>query len=208
MNGIASAAVVFAKVPGLGIAKSRIAATHGQETAEQVYAELLGATARIVSPLPHHVAFTGADAPGPLKDIFGTASSFFQQCDGDLGKRIQHAFQHLFGQGYREVCALGCDCPSTQSSDITAALAEVRSGTDVVLGPASDGGYYLIALTRGKDYVFSVSGWGTSKLLGETVAAIRRHGDSYKLLRELTDIDMMADYQAWKCHSPEKGADT
>ncbi len=198
-----SAVIVFAKVPGLGISKSRIAASHGQAAADTVYDELLRATSLLVAGLPYHVAFTGSSDPHSLATVFTGALSFFEQRGRALGERLGHAFSHMFELGFTEVCAIGCDCPHMTPGDIREALRTLQSGSDVVVGPAHDGGYYLIGTRPRNDYVFSVCGWETPALLEQTLGVIARQGASHTLLRQLSDIDSMEDYTAWK-----KGADT
>ncbi len=196
VNG--AAVLVFAKIPGLGIAKSRIAATEGPLRAAEIYNELLHVTAGQVHTVPHAVAYTGSDAPGELKSIFPSAFAFIPQEGKDLGRRLRSAFEHLFDRGTRCVIAVGCDCPLMHPDDLISALRSLESGYDVVLGPSEDGGYYLTGCTRRALDIFSAVSWGSAMLLRETYDIIERNGFRSTELRTLYDIDTMEDYRRWK----------
>lgn len=193
-----SAVLVFAKVPGLGIAKSRIAATEGTVKAAEIYQELLLVTAEQVHDVPHAVAYTGSDTPGALNSIFSSAFEFIPQRGQDLGHRLRNAFEDLYIRGTRSVIAVGCDCPIMRPFDITSAVRSLESGYDVVLGPSEDGGYYLAGCTRHAVAIFSALSWGSARLLRETYDIIERNGFRSKELRTLYDIDTMEDYTRWK----------
>jgi len=193
--------VVFAKVPGKGIAKTRIAQSHGAETAARVYKELLTATASSVGDVEHHIAFTGSDRPGELMAVFPEARSFFPQNGENLGARLTAAFRYLYNRGYDGVCAVGCDCPWLSPDDCRAALRALDQGNEVVIGPASDGGYYLVGCRHNALDVFTARQWGRSGLFQETMGIISSRDYSFTLLRELGDVDYMKDYQQWKAKS-------
>ena len=190
--------LVFAKVPGLGIAKSRLARAWGVERAEAIYSELLGCTAEAVKSLHHGIAYTGAEDPGALRDSFPRASSWIPQRGDTLGDRLRNACADAFSGGRECVCAIGCDCPELHESDIHDALKRLRDGNDVVLGPASDGGYYLVACTRAGLVVFSATGWGQASLCAETVDIANAHGLRTSLLDVKSDVDEPSDYLHWK----------
>jgi rSAM/selenodomain-associated transferase 1 len=196
-NNFSPAVIVFAKVPGLGIAKSRIAANCGQAVAEKIYLELLGETARAVGRLSYHVAFTGQADPGRLRDLFTNAGSFFPQHGATLGDRLTNACRQLF-ETQTHLCVVGCDCPSLRTIDIEAAFAALEADADAVIGPAHDGGYYLAGCSPRSIAVFSATGWSTHKLFEETMEIIRQNGYRYRLLPRYADIDTIADYFTWK----------
>jgi len=190
--------IIFAKVPGLGLAKSRIAATTGKEKAACIYRELLSITASLAPPFPHVISFAGAPTAGPLKSLFPHALSFDPQPDAGLGERLHDAFSRYFSRGYRSICAIGTDCPAISSCDITKAFTELEKGTHAVLGPASDGGYYLIGLDQNALSVFQATQWSQAGLLKETMSILQKEKQSFYLLRELSDIDTYNDYRIWK----------
>ncbi len=193
-----SAVLVFAKIPGLGIAKSRIAATVGPLKAAEIYKKLLLVTANQVQKMPYAVAYTGSDDPGVLRSIFASAVEFIPQEGRDLGQRLRNAFDHLYNQGIQFVVAVGCDCPIMTPDDLITAFGNLENGYDVVLGPSEDGGYYLTGCTKNALEIFSAVSWGSPDLLRETYGIIGRNGLRSKELRTLYDIDTMEDYRRWK----------
>ena len=193
-----NAVVIFAKVPDLDIAKSRIAATEGAEKAAAVYDELLEVTAATAKGCHYHVAFAGAERPGRLEQIFSSSESFFPQYGNTLGKRLENAFLHIFAKGYSAACAIGCDCPYLSAHAFLETFSALKAENDIVIGPAQDGGYYLIGMNPGNEYVFSVDGWSRPELLANTISAIKAKQGQYRLLNTLSDIDTIADYNSWK----------
>jgi hypothetical protein len=192
------AAVAFAKVPLRGTVKTRLAAVRGEDFALRAYRELLQQTASAVASLPHHVAFTGDTLAGELRDFFPGALSFFPQQGNTLGERQKGAFLRCLGLGHTAVCIIGCDCPTRTATEIAAAFDLLGRGCDAAIGPARDGGYYLIAGSVAAAGLFDVNGWGTSSLLRETLEQGQRLGLCCRLLRELSDIDTAEDYSCWK----------
>lgn len=192
------AVVVFAKVPGKGRPKSRIAEKAGREKADAIYSELLMITADRVATFNHFVSYSGDDDPGVLKQIFTQAAGFIRQQGDTLGARLIDALCAVRQKGYALLCAVGTDCPELEKTDITSAFTGLAQGKDVVIGPAHDGGYYLIAVKNPAIGVFNVTGWGTADLLTRTVEEIYRLGLDLLLLKEKSDIDTLDDYSAWK----------
>jgi glycosyltransferase A (GT-A) superfamily protein (DUF2064 family) len=158
----------------------------------------LDRTARIVKPHPHYVAYTGGTAPGGLRSLFPGASGFISQEGESLGIRMRNAFLTLYAEGVERVCAVGCDCPDLCESDITETFALLAGGAQVVIGPAEDGGYYLVGCTREGLPVFSATAWSTPELLDQTMHIVEKHGLRSALLATRSDIDTMEDYRRWK----------
>jgi rSAM/selenodomain-associated transferase 1 len=190
--------VVFAKVPRPGFVKTRISSTNGIKRAHEIYLDLLDITAQTVSKISHHVAFIGSPGPDELKSYFPNAESFFPQSGSDLGQRLKNAFLHLSTSGYAVLCAIGCDCPHLETGDIMHAFEGIDSGNDVVIGPAQDGGYYLIACRASSLCIFDVHGWGTPGLFEETMALCKKKTFRVALLDKKFDIDTMKEYNRWK----------
>ncbi|MFC1476437.1 TIGR04282 family arsenosugar biosynthesis glycosyltransferase [Fibrobacterota bacterium] len=197
-NKNSSTIVIFAKVPGTGTAKSRIAATHGSEKAAEIYDQLLAVTAEIVNGLPYHVAFTDNNNCNVLGSIFTDALSFFPQHGNTLGDRLYNAFMHLYNEGYQYICAIGTDCPALTKIDLENSLAILENGSDTVIGPAKDGGYYLVGCNKKGTEIFSAKNWSSPDLLEETMEIINSKSLTTQLLKPLSDIDYMEDYLSWK----------
>ena len=190
--------VAFAKVPGPGNPKSRIADVAGKDRAEAIYAELLRSTSKAIEGFDCIVSYTGSATPGVLKRFFPRARKFIPQKEESLGERVRHALIAAREEGYTLLVAIGMDCPEMMLSDIMEAFKRLENGTDVVLGPAEDGGYYLIAVKEPDCGIFSVEGWGTDSLLEKTLEKIEDLGLSHSLLDRKEDIDTLEDYEAWK----------
>jgi rSAM/selenodomain-associated transferase 2/rSAM/selenodomain-associated transferase 1 len=115
------------------------------------------------------------------------------QSGGDLGERMSAAFRQLFAAGYARVILIGSDLPSLPSSRIADADRALRTGADLVLGPAEDGGYYLIGLSRPTDAFLSGISWGGPDVLRQTVARARAVGWRVETIEPWYDVDSPAD---------------
>jgi hypothetical protein len=192
-----STTLVFAKEPVVGQVKTRISKTHGTELALSIYKELLSITALEIDSVDHHVAFAGSNDPASLKSIFPKAGSFFKQSGKELGSRLKNAFVRFFDKAYDGICAIGCDCPALSADDISQSFTLLERN-DVVIGPAMDGGYYLIACKPRGLAVFNASAWGTNHLLEETIGLCVGNRLQYALLEKKFDIDTFKDFERWQ----------
>lgn len=190
--------VLFAKVPVHGAPKSRIAQEAGRARADAIYEELLAITAERIRGFELFVSYSGFESPGSLEALFPKALGFLPQHGHTLGLRVQNALHNVKDRGFDAVCAIGTDCPHLAAADIEDAFARLDKGCDVVIGPAEDGGYYLIALKSPDCGVFHVEGWSTPRLLVETKQKMKALGLSYRLLETKYDIDTLAAYERWK----------
>ena len=115
------------------------------------------------------------------------------QVEGDLGERMHAAMAHLFAHGARAVALIGSDLPHITHAPATAAFDGLDDDADgLVLGPAADGGYYLVAARRVPD-VFTGIEWGSSRVLEQTRRAAVTRGFRVRLLSEMTDVDTVDD---------------
>ena len=140
--------MVFLKAPRVGSVKSRLASSLGAELATDIYR---GMVERQLRQIPKgwrvEVHFCPADAETEMRAWLGSDYVYCPQIAGDLGERLQAAFSAAFSKGESYVLAIGGDCPVLATSTLTEATARLVRA-DVVLGPATDGGYYLFALRR------------------------------------------------------------
>ena len=197
-NAVRHAIVVLAKAPIRGTVKTRIAATEGEDRALSIYKELMHCTGRTLESFHYHVAFTGSPDAGSLKPFFPGAVSFFPQQGETLGPRQINAFLHCIALGYGRICLIGCDCPTLAAEQIAAAFELARLENDVAIGPAEDGGYYLIAGSAPCLGLFNVDGWGTPKLLAQTFHAAALLRLRCHFLETKSDIDTYNDFMKWK----------
>ena len=190
--------IIFARHPELGRVKTRLAAGIGNEAALEAYRALLAHTRAVVAPLAVHktVWLTGEVAP-----VAGATewSGFEQrpQPAGDLGEKMQAAFTYDFARPVEAAVIIGTDCPGLTTGHLTAAFAALRTN-DVVLGPAVDGGYYLLGMTRLHPALFANKPWSTATVRAETLADAARLGLRVHLLPELQDVDTVDDLRAWQ----------
>ena len=191
------ALVIFAKAPGIGKAKSRLAQECGAPRADEIYRELLSHTATLVDRRPYYLAYAGDGVPGDLISYFTHATDAVAQKGDTLGDRMAHALRWARAKGHSHACIIGCDCPSLDRTTLDDAFA-LSENYDVVIGPATDGGYYLIQTNPQCSDLFSIEGWGGSTVLEKTLGVIKERGWSYRLLGERSDIDTYNDYLAWK----------
>ena len=116
------------------------------------------------------------------------------QSDGDLGAKLAHAFGDAFAAGSQRVVIIGSDCPYLTAEDILTAWKQLRR-SDLVLGPAMDGGYWLIGLRAAQPDLFAGISWSTDEVLNQTLARAKALGLSTVLLRTLNDVDTREDWE-------------
>lgn len=114
------------------------------------------------------------------------------QHGSDLGEKMKHAFEESFNLGYESVCIIGTDCLELTDKIVMAAF-ETLKHNDTVLGPAVDGGYYLLGMNRFIPDLFNNKTWSTSSVCDDTIQDLNRLHCSYQLLPTLHDVDMESD---------------
>ncbi|MBT9395158.1 TIGR04282 family arsenosugar biosynthesis glycosyltransferase [Hymenobacter sp. NST-14] len=188
--------IIFARHPELGRVKTRLAAGIGPAAALEVYRRLLAHTRAVVAPLKVHktVWLVGA---GPETAGEWTGFEQLPQPAGDLGAKMQAAFTHDFARPAQAAVIIGTDCPGLTTAHLAEAYAALRTH-DVVLGPAADGGYYLLGMRRLHPALFENKPWSTATVRAETLADAARLGLRVYLLPELQDVDTAADLRAWQ----------
>jgi rSAM/selenodomain-associated transferase 1 len=187
-----SAILIFVRPPEPGKVKTRLAAGIGAEKALQVYIFLLKHTARLVSSLgiPLFVFYAGDVV---ADDMFtGTQVTKLQQGEGDLGERMEAAFTEVFSRGFGQAVIIGSDCYELTSDIILEGLSLLQQ-TDLVIGPARDGGYYLLGMNQPVKSVFDAIAWSSQTVFRDTVARAARENCSVSLLPVLTDVDKAED---------------
>lgn len=187
-----TALIIFVRNPVLGKVKTRLAASIGEEKALQVYQQLLLHTRDITIDLPCDRFVFYADFINEA-DIW-SAPEFnkrLQQGD-DLGKRMQHAFEELFAAGFDKVAIIGSDCYQLTGDIIVDAFTTLQRA-DVVIGPAGDGGYYLLAMQQMIPEIFEEIPWSTPVVLSKTMAILQHRQYKTALLKELNDVDEEKD---------------
>jgi rSAM/selenodomain-associated transferase 2/rSAM/selenodomain-associated transferase 1 len=150
--------------------------------------------------IPVEVRFEGGNRQLMAKWL-GSKFDFSPQGSGDIGIRMNRAFEEGFGSGYESMVIIGSDIPDITSNIIHKAFDELKEH-DLVLGPAGDGGYYLIAMQKtvfiqATPRLFNGIRWGTEGVLSQTLDAVKELSLSYFLLDTLEDVDRPADLAVW-----------
>ena len=187
--------IIFVKNPEIGRVKTRPAKTIGDEQALSIYQKLLLYTKEITKGLnaDKSVYYSEHIDNNDLWDNM-LFSKHLQRGD-DLGERMQNAFADAFAQGKERVIIIGSDCLELETYMIKEAFA-VLENNDVVLGPAKDGGYYMIGMTAFLPTLFEDKNWSTDDLLMDTISDLKKMNAKYYLLKTLNDIDTIEDLKA------------
>ncbi len=183
------ALIIFVRNPQLGKVKTRLAEQIGAQKALLVYKRLLEHTRKVAldSNCTKYVFVTEPLAIDTWK-IFSEE----KQMGESLGERMFSAFQSVFAKGYKQVIVIGSDCPGLTSAHIHHAFESLEQN-DVVIGPAHDGGYYMLGLKELYREVFENKAWSTSSVLSDTMDSIHQLKLSCKVMKLLTDVDREED---------------
>lgn len=190
--------IVFTRYPEAGKTKTRIIPALGAEGAANLHRQMTEYTllqARqpsIDRPFAIEIHFTGGNAR-LMEDWLGSGLVYRQQSRGDLGQRMKSAFEIAFARGKSKAIVIGTDCPSLTPALIFAAFDALDRGSDLVLGPALDGGYYLIGLCGSFPELFTGIEWGSSRVFEQTRAIARQLNLRVCELAALRDIDRPED---------------
>ena len=193
--------LVFEKNAILGQVKTRLASGMGELPALEIYKYLVQLTYSALEEVPVPVwTFFSDFIPESTHPI--VENSLVQQGQ-DLGERMSNAFAGTFESGRDKVVLIGTDCPTLQSQHLLQAF-EALNHSDLVLGPATDGGYYLIGMKSSAAYLFEGIAWSTSQVLSQTLHVASQQGLIVTLLPELDDIDTQEDWQRYSSQIENK----
>ena len=195
-----AALIIFVKEPVPGKVKTRLAASIGNKAALEIYERLLGHTDHISSGFKRFIFYSGN--PAMIEHFNKEEDTWIEQHDGDLGKRIAVAFNHVFDSGHHSAIIIGSDCAQLTADGIQHAVDGVEQG-NTVLGPALDGGYYLLGLTKPSPQLFADMPWSTADVAQITRDRIIVQGEELMELPVLRDVDHEEDLNAigWSIRS-------
>ena len=204
MNGVTSdRLVVLTRYPEPGQVKTRLIPLLGADGAAELHRQMtchtlsIAAELRRLMPELDVVVRVEGGTPSLMQRLYGTEWVFEEQGDGDLGTRIDRAVCDAFAAGRSRVAVIGTDCPELTSQSLRSAFRSLGA-SDVVIGPACDGGYYLIGLRRIASNLFVRMPWGTSEVFGKTVEAARQLALDVAVLPLLRDVDRPEDIRVWE----------
>lgn len=183
--------IIFVKNIKLGKVKTRLAKTVGDENAFTIYKALVKVTEDATSRLSQDIRIYFSDAiveekwPNNFKTV---------QKGSDLGERMSNAFQDGFNDGYEKIALIGSDLPNITKIVINDAFSELLNN-EVVFGPAEDGGYYLVGLSKFHQCIFENKPWSTPDLLSLSIDELKQKKIRVSLIETLNDIDTFEDLE-------------
>ena len=180
---------IFARWPEPGAAKTRLIPDFGPEGAAATYRKLLAHTVEVAraSDVPFDLRVTGAD-PADFRALLGEDLTVVPQDEGDLSAKLARVDP--------PAVVIGSDCPGLTPNVLRAARDTLREEA-MVIGPASDGGYYLLGYREDARFAFEGMAWSTDTVFAETVCRFAERGIRPAVLPELDDIDTAADLERW-----------
>jgi uncharacterized protein len=200
--------LVFVKFPEEGKVKSRLSQAFDTDMVSSLYECFVFDLLETLRREPYHlkICFSPPKAYESIVRWIGKGYTYMPQKGKDLGERMKNAFMDTFSEGFSEVLLIGSDIP-----DLT---VEVLHGAfafdlyDASIGPASDGGYYLIGFTNNTflPEIFEGIEWGTGSVLEQTMGLFKRYKYKVRLLPVLHDVDRPEDVRALYSRNKDKGS--
>lgn len=194
--------IIFTRYPEAGKTKTRLIPALGIEGAANLQRQMTEHTLSQVKQLQKtsaiscEVRFAGGNLQ-LMQDWLGDDIAYQPQGEGDLGSRMAQSFYNAFQSGAKKAITIGTDCPDVDDQILADAFDQLHQ-CDLVLGPALDGGYYLIGLQRPLPKLFMNIDWGTSQVLQQTIDTAQTLNLSVNYLPLLADIDRPEDLPIWE----------
>ena len=186
------ALIIFVKNPVLGKVKTRLAETLGAENAVKIYEKLLRHTHDVTQDIIAEKYIFYADYINN-DDLWENEIYHKEMQNGfDIGERMKNAFELLFDKGYKEIAIIGSDCYELTAKILLTAFDQLKN-VDIVIGPAKDGGYYLLGMNILIPQLFENKNWSSNNVLSETISQIQDYKYSLYQLQALNDVDEEKD---------------
>jgi rSAM/selenodomain-associated transferase 1 len=193
--------IIFIKAPRRGEVKTRLAQDIGIEKAQKLYLAMVEDLMQNLegqNNFDMQIMVWPEGVESEVSDWLQWEGNIASQASGDLGKKLENAFKNGFSKGYQRIIIIGSDLPLLSNAFITDCFRQLQTHP-LVLGPAMDGGYYLIGLQSLYNELFCGIQWSTSNVLKETLQRAAQAGLQYYLLPEMRDIDQYDDIQVlWR----------
>lgn len=201
------ALAIFAKQPVAGRVKTRMCPPLSPSDAAELYRRMLADTLARVTSLREVEILLFFDPSGGTEDYFRgkwpDVTLFPQEGDG-LGARLENAFRRVFSAGFTVAAAMGTDSPDLPLSRVEEAFRYLEQGTaDVVFGPTTDGGYYLVAMGRLHPELFRSIPWSTGQVLAESLARAEAASLLTSLLPRWEDVDTIRELRRFLLRKPD-----
>jgi len=188
--------IIFLKYPEAGKVKTRLAKDVGDDEAARIYSHMaLNIIEGAIDPQSYNtiIFYDPPEKEKEIKNWIGKKEvQYLPQIGNTLGDRISNAFKEVYSNGADKTVIIGTDCLEVTSEIINKAIS-LLGETQVVLGPAEDGGYYLLALNQDRPQIFQDINWSTEHVLNQTVSKIVENKLNYQKLKTLKDIDTVDD---------------
>lgn len=188
--------ILFAKIPVKGRVKTRLARDLEEDLVLRLVESMLLDTIDTLKDcrFPFRICIHPPGAIGEARAWLGGDNAFMPQTGDDLGERMEQAFIRVFSEGYREAVLIGSDIPGLSSGTVHEAFASLARH-DAVIGPANDGGYYLIGFTGEAFYpdIFHRMPWSTPAVFRETMERFASASRRVHVLTERIDVDTRED---------------
>lgn len=186
--------IIFVKNPIKGHVKTRLAKKLGETEALKVYTKLLSYTRRVTEHIEAEKEICYSQSIEQDRAFWGDHFSFGVQSGDDLGARMSNAFEESFQQGFNKVVLIGSDCAELTPEILNKAFDSLDYH-DVTVGPAEDGGYYLIGMAGYYPDLLSGIVWSTDAVYDQTLNKITKAGLSFCELPTLNDVDEPEDWE-------------
>jgi uncharacterized protein len=196
-----NAVIVFTKYPRNGNVKTRLGKTLGNYFAAEFFKLMAEHIFEVCLSLPEKdyslfLFFSEQEEKEPVNNWVDNRFSLQLQEGRDLGERMKSAFRFLFKNLYKKVIIIGTDCPEMNSEILLKSFNEL-SGKNVVIGPSTDGGYYLLGMDSFYPFLFDKIEWSSSKVFKESIKRVEKNKLSFELMPELIDVDTEEDMRKW-----------
>ncbi len=194
---VARALIIMTRYPEPGRVKTRLIPALGANGAARLHRQMVEYTLATVKNLSSVTAagifiFFQGGSRELMAEWLGDGVEYLPQVEGDLGDKMRAALQTVFNRGFEEVIMIGSDCPAIDAEILAQAFSGL-SRAGMVIGPAADGGYYLLGLKQVYEPLFEKIDWGSGVVLRQTLSAARKVGLRVQSLSELRDIDRPED---------------
>lgn len=190
-----NALLIFIRNPELGKVKTRLAQELGDQEALRIYNTLLAHTRRIALTVEVRRYLFYSNFIDPADEWPSSQFDKQLQPQGDLGNRMLQAFELALRENEAAII-VGSDCPGLNTDILQTAFEQLRQH-DFVIGPAQDGGYYLLGMRQVSPYLFLDMTWSTSHVFTDTIRRLGANGKSYYVLPTLSDIDYAEDWERY-----------
>ncbi len=193
--------IVFAKLPRAGEVKTRLGQSIGMKEAAEVYKRFAEHAFTLADELQSggvsvYVFYAPGASAEEIRSWVGRPFTFIQQEGATLGERMKSAFERTIQDGFEQTVIIGTDVPELDAPVIHSAFQSLFS-SDVILGPSTDGGYYLLGMKPPAKNMFEGIDWSTEYVFQQTIDKVKTLHLSFATLGELADVDTIEDYKSY-----------